>query len=76
VRRSVGSYLSKFSVNFLSRGAEFFDRAAHASGKFGQLLRAKQQQDNKENDQHVWSHEVEDTSDRNRHKKISDMFVS
>src|SRR5439155_23129914 len=69
LRYSAGPSPGWLLLNLISNGTELFYRPAHTSGKFGQLLRAEQQQDNEKDHHHVGSHEIENTSDRNRHKK-------
>jgi len=68
--------LGQVSFYLISRSVEFFDRSAHPSGEFGQLLRPEQEQNDKQDYNHVRPHEVENTSDRRQHKKTSEMVVS
>ena len=53
LRCSGRASLGQFFFDFIACGAEFFHRAAHPSGKFGQLLRAEQEQHDKQDYDHV-----------------------
>src|SRR5260370_18560949 len=62
-----GVGLTQPPLNFISGRAKLFDRSTHPTSKLRQLLRAEQKQDNEKDYHHVRPHEIEDTSDRNRH---------
>jgi len=70
LRYSARVRLTQFSLNFISSGAELFYRPAHTPGKFWELLRAEQKQNNEEDYHHVRSHKIEDTSDHWSHKRV------
>ena len=63
-----GVGLTQPPLNFISGCAKLFDRPAHTSGKFGQLLRTEQQQDDQKDYHHVRPDEIEYASDHWSHK--------
>src|SRR5207249_7252198 len=66
-----GTGLTQLLLYLISSGAELLNCPARPPGKLGQLLRAEQEQHDKEDYHHVRAHQIQDTGDRWSHKHVS-----